>query len=771
MEKRKAKLTTLSFLIFLFVFLSPCSLFAQERQLEVDYPEIAGIKPETVSTALPEYVKYVFNFAVAFFGLVVLGALLWGGILYLISAGNPAKVKEGRDRIVSAFLGLIVLFSSYIVLTSINPQLVIFPSFSFPPLAKVEMPKLPPIQASEINLIATELPLGQSIENGLWQKSRRTVIENLVKEDEAFLTKTISVDDKEFERIAGLNKYLKSLTEDCRCEVLKALCTKPKDFCQPIGCSGDPCPAKTREKINKVLEINRKKVTELLAFREVIIDKKRDFENQLSIFQDIEQEMLSCETQRKQLFDLNEHLSRLNFFNEQGWKVETVKVPGAPKAQADPLTFYCTAGGNILDYPYTLSEETSMEYTVPEVYSGQLAGIPRISCPAQIPLGEVIDELRESAVLLLVKLERLADLHIKMASKIEKMEELVSQCNDTLCNIDCSCVRNPCFECCNPLPCTLCVPSCKSPCLQCTGSCHGVPCPREQIAETLDEIKEIEDEILNGTAGTIKGIKEIFPLVSQLLGETGDNPENLRNLRQGFNLCYSPDVENPVWALLSCTTAIDNYGPSGQIIGGCHPRNFFCCSLSEEQIRFPWQAPVSKEPATYLISKKFTPLPSVENCPQGWLCDSDVRTFNQYKDASDDLKELMSCMRTSLNRIQTENEVAGTIGRISSISDSKLYQGTCGWEGGPVNPADPRGCSHLYYVKYRMEVISAHYGGPVCRVEHKSYAFDLGDEENAEYIIDAAKKCRPDVYVNFRTPGHYDHIHISIGQSEGCGAN
>lgn len=780
--KLKEKVKIIIFLSLALIFLFSSSVSAQERQLEVEYPEIGGIKPEIVTTGLPEYVKYVFNFAVAFFGVVVFGVLLWAGLLYLTSIGNPAKMKMATDRIVSASLGLIILFSSYIALTTINPHLVIFP---FPPLvppAKVEAPKLPPIKPGEINLIATELPLGQSIENGLWQKERRTEIENLVKNDEKFLTEEIKIDDKKFDRIAGLNKYLKALTEDCRCGELKGLCTKPKDFSQPVGCSGDPCPKETREKINKILEINRGKIKKLLEFQKDIIAKKTDLENQLSIFQGIEQEMLSCETQQKQLFDLNEHLSRLNFFNEQGWKVDTVTVPGAPKAQADPLTFYCSVGGNIFDYPYVAPKEPPLEFTVPELFTTEtpeeLAESAKISCPAEIPLGEVIDDLREIAILLITRLEKLANLHQDMAAKIEEMEELVSQCNDTRCDIDCSCVPNPCYlqccpgPCCYPNPCFVCNRFCKSPCLQTPGGCYGVPCPREKIAETVDEIKKIEEEILNNTSGVIKEIKQIFPQVSSLLADEA-NPKNLKNLRAGMNICFSPNVEEPTWALLDCATAVNNYGPTDQIIGACHPRNFFCCSLSEEKIRFPWQAPVSKEPAVSLPAQKFTPLVSEQGCPQGWLCDADVKNFNQYKDSSQSLKELISCMRTQLDRIQKEEKLTGTIGRISSISDSKLYppQQTCSWEGGPIDPANPRDCSHLYYVRYKLEVVSAHYGGPACRLEHKSYAFDLGDEESAEYLIKAAKQCRPDVYVNFRTPGHYDHIHIGIGQAEGCGSN
>jgi len=777
------KFLKLVFSFCLIVFLSFFhSVFAQGQKLELEYPEIGGIKPETVTTALPEYVKYVFNLAIATFGLVVLSVLLWGGFLYLTSAGKPEKLKEAKDRIVSAFLGLIVLLSSYIILTTINPQLVIFPALSLTPLKITEIPKTEEIKPEKPTLITTEIPLGQTIENGLWQKERRTDTQNLIQENENFLTEKITVDDKEWNSIAGLNKYLKSLTEDCHCEELKGLCTKPKNFSQPVGCSGDPCPKETREKIKKVLEINREKITALTEFSYLILEKKADFEKQLAVFQNVEQELTACQTQTKLLFDLNEHLSRLNFFREQGWGLETVKIPGAPQSKADPLTFYCSIGGTIFDYPYASSQELPPEMTVPETTIKEteaLSALGTFSCPVEIPLGEIIDQFRESAVLLITKLKKLADLHTEMSLKIEKMEELVSQCNDTRCDINCSCVSNPCYEpacgtpparvnkcgtgkCTKPTPYTpnFCYWFCDSPCLQTAGGCHGEPCPRENIATQVEEVKQTEDEILQ----TIDDIQKIFPVVSELLGETGTDPKNLKNLRQGFGLCYSPQIEEPTWTLFACQAAIGNYGPSNQIIGDCHPRNFFCCSLSGEKIKFAWATPPPpSEPGLIAPSKKYPILTESEGCPQGWLCDPDVKNYNQYKDASEPLKELLSCMRANLDKIQKEEELKTTIGRISSISDSKLYPPiqSCSWSSGELIPA---GCSHEYEVKYGKERISCHYGGVSCRLEKKSYAVDFGDEENSEYLIEAAKECSIKRYI---LP-EYNHLHISIGQGEGC---
>lgn len=99
--------------------------FAQ-RKLEIIYPTAPGAEtPTTVKTALPEYLKYVFTFAIMIAGLLAFGALIYGGFLYLTSAGDPSKMKDGQDQIIAGFLGLIIVLSSFLILNTINPQLVL----------------------------------------------------------------------------------------------------------------------------------------------------------------------------------------------------------------------------------------------------------------------------------------------------------------------------------------------------------------------------------------------------------------------------------------------------------------------------------------------------------------------------------------------------------------------------------------------------------------------------------------------------------------------
>lgn len=95
--------------------------FAAERELEVPIP---GLETDTLP-ALPDYIVAIFNFSLMIIGLIVFGALIYGGFRYLTSAGKPAAMADAKDQIFSALLGLIILFSSYLILTTINPELVI----------------------------------------------------------------------------------------------------------------------------------------------------------------------------------------------------------------------------------------------------------------------------------------------------------------------------------------------------------------------------------------------------------------------------------------------------------------------------------------------------------------------------------------------------------------------------------------------------------------------------------------------------------------------
>jgi len=132
---------------------------------------------------------------------------------------------------------------------------------------------------------------------------------------------------------------------------------------------------------------------------------------------------------------------------------------------------------------------------------------------------------------------------------------------------------------------------------------------------------------------------------------------------------------------------------------------------------------------------------SGEGC-EGYRFDSEIREQCGY--ASDQLNDLLTCMRA---------EMSASVGRISSIVESDNPE--CCLENKGDDSKCSGGCVHTRY--------SCHYGGRTCGPE--SYAVDFGDEENAPVIMAAANKCGGRSL--FNRPGHYDHVHVSVG-SCGC---
>src|SRR3989344_3781676 len=241
-----SKKITLLMLLAVVIFLTAFSfVFAQDRELEVDYPDIVGATtPETVSTPLPEYVRYIFNFVIVFAGIILLYALIKGGSLYLTSSGNAAHMKLAKDQISSAFLGIIILLGSYIILTTINPGLVIFKEFTLDSLlrkpacddgedndgdGKIDYEtdgtgdrgctsandeNEEDFVADADSVIYYEIPVGQMIKNGVWKTE---LVESMVNIDETgvldkfeeFLNEEVEVGGKKSKSLTITEKLWK----------------------------------------------------------------------------------------------------------------------------------------------------------------------------------------------------------------------------------------------------------------------------------------------------------------------------------------------------------------------------------------------------------------------------------------------------------------------------------------------------------------------------------------------------------------------------------
>jgi len=57
-------------------------------------------------------------------GVLAFAMIVYAGFQYLVSGGNTAQQKDAQERIMNAIIGLILLFAFYIILYTINPDIL-----------------------------------------------------------------------------------------------------------------------------------------------------------------------------------------------------------------------------------------------------------------------------------------------------------------------------------------------------------------------------------------------------------------------------------------------------------------------------------------------------------------------------------------------------------------------------------------------------------------------------------------------------------------------
>jgi len=423
--------------------------FAQ-RPLEVDYPTIEGTRPQDTSFTLPEYVKYIFNFSLAIAGLIAFAVLIYGGFGYLTSAGNPVKQKNARDRIFAAILGLIVLFCSYLILTTINPQLVFL---SIP--ERVVLPQEPIIEPGvkeKEPLVYTEIPSG-GLMGELLSDKRLESIKNVAEKTK-----------EKAEEVKKLSKELNSLANQCTCALCSAQCA---GACGGGFCRGDPCPVK--EEINQKREAIEKTLSDLEEQKglqywqkklDIEINGSSSGEERIIGFREVYEDLKSAENLIKGCpLSLNKKghtqilLGYKDFWQYRQALEEDEEIKGGdPEYPFDYIasdnpyylaTFYCTEILYSIPETSINTEELSQIGMPIAVEEGE-----EVLCGSEISIGETTDNAEELARRMLIELDNISSNTLKEIGAAQKLINLADpgNCIESNCYTDCIWIERQCWE-------------------------------------------------------------------------------------------------------------------------------------------------------------------------------------------------------------------------------------------------------------------------------------------------------------------------------------
>lgn len=83
--------------------------------------EVNGIM---TSDLLSKYIQAFYNYGLRVGAILAAVILMGGGLIWLTSAGNQTKVGQAKEMIIGSLSGLVILFSAWIILNTVNPALL-----------------------------------------------------------------------------------------------------------------------------------------------------------------------------------------------------------------------------------------------------------------------------------------------------------------------------------------------------------------------------------------------------------------------------------------------------------------------------------------------------------------------------------------------------------------------------------------------------------------------------------------------------------------------
>ncbi len=80
------------------------------------YDPLSGVESKQSTQTLELFIGSFIQGLLGLFGALSLLIFVYGGFLWITSAGNMDKVKQGKDTIIWASAAIVVIFSSYAII-------------------------------------------------------------------------------------------------------------------------------------------------------------------------------------------------------------------------------------------------------------------------------------------------------------------------------------------------------------------------------------------------------------------------------------------------------------------------------------------------------------------------------------------------------------------------------------------------------------------------------------------------------------------------------
>jgi hypothetical protein len=107
-----------------FSFISLMGAASAHAQVQIQTTLPNQSSSVTAGQAPGAFVNAFFVYALSIAGIIAFGIIIYGGVKYMISAGNPSGQGDAKEWIMAAIMGILLLAGAYLLLYVINPALV-----------------------------------------------------------------------------------------------------------------------------------------------------------------------------------------------------------------------------------------------------------------------------------------------------------------------------------------------------------------------------------------------------------------------------------------------------------------------------------------------------------------------------------------------------------------------------------------------------------------------------------------------------------------------
>ena len=124
-------------LIFLLTIPQEGRAAAANFKPEVSIPGSNFTTDKAAPPSIAKYIQAIYNYAIGIVGILAAVVLMFGGVRWLTAGGSPDKITDAKAWIGASLSGLVLALASYMILNTINPDLVNLKDIAPPTVEKI----------------------------------------------------------------------------------------------------------------------------------------------------------------------------------------------------------------------------------------------------------------------------------------------------------------------------------------------------------------------------------------------------------------------------------------------------------------------------------------------------------------------------------------------------------------------------------------------------------------------------------------------------------